>query len=415
MPTAMPVMRSMADDPVAAAARRYPASSRSADIRIEVHANLAEVEESWREFQAVADGTVFQTFEWLSTWHRCVGAPAGVRCAIVTGHDAAGLLFLLPFAIERAGGLSVLTWLGSDLCDYNAPWLAPDFSARMPEDRVPLLLEQVFARLRTDARFRYDLVRFEKMPARVGAQANPLLHLACSLNPSGAHMTRLGDDWESYYKSKRSASTRQRDRSKRKRLAEIGQVAFVTPETDADIAATLDTLIAQKAKSFAARGITNIFARRGYRAFFHAIACEPVNRAFSHVSRLDVGADATAVNLGLVFRDCYYHVLASYTEGDMSRLGPGTAHLHDLMRYAIGRGCRIYDFTIGDEGYKRDWCEIELELYDYISPATLPGVLAAAATRLGRALKRWIKQTPALWRMATRTREALAVLRRGRE
>ena len=33
-----------------------------------------------------------------------------------------------------------------------------------------------------------------------------------------------------------------------------------------------------------------------------------------HVSRLDVGAAPAALNLGLTFRGCYYHVLASYTD-----------------------------------------------------------------------------------------------------
>ena len=39
------------------------------------------------------------------------------------------------------------------------------------------------------------------------------------------------------------------------------------------------------------------------------------------------------------------------------------------MRYAIRRGCTVFDFTIGDESYKRDWSagHTRLKLFDYVS------------------------------------------------
>jgi CelD/BcsL family acetyltransferase involved in cellulose biosynthesis len=81
----------------------------------------------------------------------------------------------------------------------------------------------------------------------------------------------------------------------------------------------------------------------------------------------------------------------------VSRFGPGAAHLHDLLHYAIDRGLRIFDFTIGDERYKRDWCDTELKLYDFIAAATWRGALVALPMLGALRLKRWIKQTPVLW------------------
>ena len=52
----------------------------------------------------------------------------------------------------------------------------------------------------------------------------------------------------------------------------------------------------------------------------------------------------------------------------------------DVMRYAIEHGCKLFDFTIGDEPYKREWCDIEIELCDYVAPASLRGWLAAVPT-----------------------------------
>ena len=101
-------------------------------------------------------------------------------------------------------------------------------------------------------------------------------------------------------------------------------------------------------------GVADIFARPGCREFFSDLALKPATRDLVHVSRLDVGSIVAATNLGLIFRNSYYHVVASDDDGDISRFGPGAAHLRDLLQHAIDRGCRRFDFTIGDERYKLD-------------------------------------------------------------
>jgi len=119
-----------------------------------------------------------------------------------------------------------------------------------------------------------------------------------------------------------------------------------------------------------------------------------------------------AVNLGLTYRGCYYHLLASYDDGELSRFGPGSAHLHDLLHLAIERGFKVFDFTIGDERYKRDWSDTEIELYDHISAATLRGALIATPRLAAQRLKRWIKQTPVLWSMFSTARAMAGSLTR---
>ena len=70
------------------------------------------------------------------------------------------------------------------------------------------------------------------------------------------------------------------------------------------LARTMEVLIEQKACSFARMGVSNIFARPGYREFFLDLATNPRTRGLVHVSRLDVGTTWAAVNLGL--SDCIF-------------------------------------------------------------------------------------------------------------
>src|SRR5581483_7850814 len=286
---------------------------------------------------------------------------AGVVPAIVTGRRNGRLLFLMALAVEPGRIVRRLVWHASGVCDYNAPLLAPEFARAVGKDRFPALFARVRDALRRSG-LRFDAVVLEKMPETLGAQPNPFMALATTLNPSGAYLTRLGRDWDSFYLEKRSSATRRRDRTKRKRLGDIGEVRYVVPAGTDEIVSSMTTLIEQKSRAFARMGVPNLFARPGYREFFLDYATGDETRAIAHVSRLDVGDCRAALNFALMFRGRYYHVLASYDGGEVAKFGPGAAHLHELMRHAIEHGCTEFDFTIGDEPYKRDWSDTELAL-----------------------------------------------------
>ena len=375
-------------------------STPPAAVQIEVYRDLAEVEAEWRAFESDAVLTPFQSFDWIAPWQRHIGSRAGIRPAIVFGRGAdARLLFILPLAVERHGAFRRLCWLASDLCDYNAPVLARHWPER-PGQFADVWRRAVQA-LRSMPDFGFDLVDMSKLPETIGDVRNPFLDLGVLANASNAHITTLSSNWEAYYTSRRSSASRKKDRKQVKYLGEFGTVKFVHAGQSDDLDRTVDTLIAQKMQSFARLGIENLFARPGYSDFYRDVAH---NRALIHVSRLDVGQTQAASSLGLTFRGCFYLVLSSYDHGEISRLGPGRAHLRELLRHSTERGLERFDFTIGDELYKRDWSDIELQIYDYVEGTTLKGWPLATAINVYRHTKRFIKKTPALWATYTRLR-----------
>lgn len=400
------------DRPDAAAQARAGSAAAAGDVRLTVHYDLAAAEPVWRELQQQGCCTVFQTFEWLSAWQRHIGARAGVVPCIVVARDGQGrAMFVLPLAIQKGRVARELTFFGSELCDYNAPLVAADAAARLEPGLFRPLWSRIVAQLQTDPRSRHDLIRLEKMPPLIGAVRNPMLALTTSLNPSGSYITPLGRSWDEFYKAKRSSATRRRDRSKRNRLSESGDVKLVSAQSGDDALATLAILVEQKSAIFARHGIGNLFARPGYLDFYRDIAGNPATRAMVHISRLDVGSEPAATNLGLVFAGRYHHVLASYTGGPLAHWGPGAAHLNDLLGYAIDQGLTAFDFTIGDERYKRDWCDDVQALHDHVGVTGWRGALAAGPAILGAKIKRAIKQTPLLWAAAVKVRAVAASLR----
>lgn len=398
-----------------AAARAETAASAASGVAISVTSDLAALEREWKAFERGADCTVFQSFDWVAKWQRHIGAPRGTMPAVACGRDGDGrLLFILQLAVEARGSTRRLTWLASDLCDYNAPLLAPHFHQRVDAGRFVRLWGEVIALLRSDPRLRFDWIDFAKMPETVGAQKNPFLALRVLANPSGAYVATLGRDWETFLAEKRSAATRKRERRQLKHLAEAGAVRFVEVAEAGAVTETLATLFSQKTRSFARMGVEDIFARPGYREFFLDMATDPASSSLSHVSRLDVGDAWAAANFGLTFRDCYYLMISSYQDGPLARFGPGRAHLHELIRRAIERGFGRFDFTIGDESYKREWADTELRLYDHLAGVTASGWLIVAITTAFRHAKRFIKQTPFIWQAFSRARALAGTMNRAR-
>jgi CelD/BcsL family acetyltransferase involved in cellulose biosynthesis len=392
----------------AALAPPRAASELAPSIDISIYGDFAAVEAEWRAFERVAACTVFQAFDWLATWHRHVGLRKGVQPAIAVGRFSHGeTAFIFPLGIAPTRSLRRLCWLGEELCDYHAPLIARGFARQVPRERFHAIWRELLARLEREPLFRHDWIELEKLPETIGAERNPLTYLHVIPNASGAHCTQLGDDWEQFYNAKRSSATRRRDRAKRRHLAEFGDIRFVTAENADDAKRTLEVLIEQKSRSLARRGISDIFAPEGHREFFFDLAGNARTRHLVHVSCLEVGSACAATNFGAVFGDCYYHVLASYNEeSELAHWGPGALHLRKLLDYAIARGLKRFDFTIGDEPYKLEWSDTDLKLYDFIAAASGRGVLASRAALLRRRVKRFLKQTPWAWRSVSRVRSA---------
>jgi len=364
-------------------------------FRLALYDELAAVEPVWRQLEPNANCTVFQNFDYLAAWQRHIGPHENATPAIVSIHGPNSVLAILPLAVTGRS-LRRLTWLGQDLCDYPGPLLARDFAGSLPTPRFNALWREIVALIRRNPRLRHALIDLRKMSAAVGTQANPFVDLPLSLHASEAYVATLLPRWDEFYERRRSAKARRHDRSKLKRLAELGALDLVSPESADKAAHLLEALFAQKSETFARKGIADVFRRRGYREFFRDLVSNPRTREFTHVSELRVGTSAAAISFGLEYRSRYFLYLVSYDES-FSRFSPGAIHLNALLRRAIERGLHEFDFLVGLQRLKREWSDQRIQLYDHVAGATLPGHAVAASLRAWSRLKRAIKASPALW------------------
>ena len=373
-----------------------------------VYDRLAEFEAEWRELETHADLTPFQTFDWVNCWLSKVGSGKGTSpVLVVIRNDRGAPVFVAPLAIERIGPLLALTWLGSEINDYNAPILgADDPDCERVYEQFPAIWSEVAAHSRSNENCRFDLINFSKMPALVGTRLNPFVQLDVTLNPNRSHMTSLPATWDEMY-ARRSSNTRNRDRSKLRHLNKFGEVKYFEPGTAPEKLAITRKLLQMKSHQLAEMGASNRFDAENYRNFIDAVT---TTDSAVHISGLQIGSNIAAANLGFILNKCYYHFLMAYDHGDISKFGPGAAHLRELLQFAIRSGTETFDFTIGDEAYKKEWCDKEMQLYDHRTSYTFRGQIAAFGVQNFYILKRFIKNSDWAWPIYLRLRLTLAKL-----
>ena len=198
-----------------------------------------------------------------------------------------------------------------------------------------------------------------------------------------------------------------RDKQKRRKLEELGEVSFITPATAEERVACFDALAKQKSVAFARMGVANFFEKPGHLDFYRDLATNPEAEELFHLSHMRVGDTVAATSCGLSFGGRYHYILAAYDEtAETARFSPGMAQLMELMAHATEEGHTVFDFTIGDEAYKEQWCELEVPLYDHFEPDTFASWAVLGPKIAYLRAKRFIKQTPVLWQGFTRLRAA---------
>ncbi|MAB13728.1 GNAT family N-acetyltransferase [Parvibaculum sp.] len=368
---------------------------------INVYSSFAQAEKAWREMEAEAAGTAFQSFDWLSIWHEHVGQHEGIEPAIMLISRGGHPVMLAPFGIERHLGLSRLVWLGGKLADYKAPLIARDFWTLLPEGGFPVLWKQMKRALPA-----FDYIVFENQPAMLGELRNPFAVLPGAEAPDEAYLFDLPDSFEELTHRYR-AETRRMDRSKLRKLEAQGEVTFEFAESQDELVEMTEEILMRKADQLAAQGISSIFQDPAHRAAWRALAALPEERRLLEVAVLRLDGEFLSGSISHVWHDRSTLMVHTYEMGKHSKLSPGRLHLLKHLQSSIDRGLTVYDLSVGYLPYKASFCDEPMRMVNHIASASLQGMVPVLAINGGLAAKRRIKRNPKVFGTLRKLRAAV--------
>lgn len=339
---------------------------------------------------------VFQCADILDIWIDTIGRARSISVHCVGVHDAAGRpVMLLALGIERKRGVRVLGFLDGSVSDYCQPVLFPPSA-----DIDPGMAGEIWARIRT-ALPPFDIAVLDKMPPEVGDLPNPLIHLGAVLMPEAGHVMSLHGS-RAEVEGRIPAS--KRHKRYQRQLMKERTVSFSAAATTDMANVYFDAMVVNKTRRFAETRVPG-FELPGKLEFFREATRRLPQLAPVHLSAVQADAEIIASHWGLVMGDRFYFLMTAYADGTWRKFSPGRILNDELILWCHANGYRWFDFGIGNEDYKYEYCDVTIPLYEARIPVTWLGRLslrAGAFLAWLRTLTVWQKLRPYKWALMRR-------------
>lgn len=381
---------------------RHMVSGQDEQLAIEVFGHSDSIRELWQRFQSRAKGGPHQTWEWTELWLRCHPHRHSVTPQIVVARDRRGeCIALLPLAIRQHLKCSVLEWLAADQGNYSSGFFEPEFWSRASAPDSHSFLASILEQLPP-----VDLVHLADQPDSLQGLRNPMAQLPGVLSASDGYVTDLGGDWRLTYEREFSAPYRREQRRAKRRLADHGGLHLECVTGAGQRRGAIEAILRQKEAWLAERGIPNFLSDDEIRSFYLALADAPEKGSGFGVQifRLCAGEDMVAGSINVTFRDQFYGLMASTTQGPLRRYGPGRLLLTMAMEKLAATDFACFDLGAGEGDHKLRWATGRRRRSHAIVPVTAAGRLYALVLWAGLSAKSRVKHSPQLWQLISQVR-----------
>lgn len=371
--------------------------ARGAAYRARVLAAAPPAFAAYGEFCAQTVHSPTQGPLWARAWLEGRGAEGLIVLLFRDGRPALGL----ALEVVRHGPVHIARFAGGSHANGNFPALGADTG------EAGAAMAALTAAIRAE-RPDIDMLALERQRRSFEGLANPTLALPHTTSPNIALSADLSGGFEQALEwgGKRK---RKKHRARARKFEQAGGYRLVEARTPAEVDALLDAFFEMKHARFVEWGLPDVFAppqvQARLRALFHA-ALDADRPAFV-LHGLEVGGRLRAVTGSSRTRDSIICEFNAFARDELANHSPGEFLFHENVQAACAEGLAVYDFSVGDEPYKRLWCNIETQHADVFAGLSRRGSLLAAGWRMLARLKRRAKQHPAAARLARRARKML--------
>jgi CelD/BcsL family acetyltransferase involved in cellulose biosynthesis len=321
----------------------YGDRSVNLEVRVDCTERCFELPE-WRELLARdPDSHIFATPEWNRVWWDEFGA--GKDLFILRMMRGSDVCAIVPLYRKPEGDRKILRFIGGiDLTDYLGPICAP-------QDRD--LVAATLVRWLSETDVEWDEFDAHNMPVPFGFAEFLVDHVDRQgfrftiEQEETAALLLLPDDWDAYLRGL-GGKERHELKRKRRRLEREhpdAQVRRSSPETiDTDLKVFVEM-------HRGAEGMKGHFMRPEIATFFERMADVFMPLEWLRLDFLEIAERAVASTFGFELNGVFYLYNSAF-EPEAQRLSPGLVLVSELVKDAIEKDLRVFDFLRGPERYK---------------------------------------------------------------
>lgn len=344
---------------------------------------LSDTRDPFLDVAGAAGANAFQSRAFLEQFERQMLAGSG-KLVLVGVTDATGdPVAIFPFVRLKKFGIPMLEAVDFGIADYFAPAYFRD--APLSPQETLKLWRAVTAHLPGA-----HAVTFKKLPRHLHGRPHAMTG-AGFLKPMGAAATTLrlrGTNRPPLNPEKMSLARKIRRKSKK--LEKFGALTFAEAQSNAEVDAAMDTLVAFRTARFAELERHDALLDPRVVAFYRALADRKSENPLGRLFTLRAGEYPVAVIYGFACADVFTLIVPAITTCKETQSGsPGLVALFRTLQWCQERNFSVFDLSVGSLSYKARFGAETVELFEHqqaLSPLGLPVVAEAALRRRVRHL-----------------------------
>jgi CelD/BcsL family acetyltransferase involved in cellulose biosynthesis len=306
---------------------------------------------------------------------------------------------MLALEVAREGSVTVARHPGG----RHANGSFPAFTGKNIAD-----VRGAIAKAIRETRADIDLLSLERNERERGGMLNPLLGAGCVQSPNFALAVDLNGGFDEVLERSSGKRKRKKHRSQTRKFETAGGYRRFAATSKDEVDSLLATFYEMKAERFRHLGIGDVFADSSVKNAFRRMFVEALDTTAPQfiLHGLEVGGVVRAVTGSSISDNRMTCEFSAFSDDELSSASPGDFLFFENIREACENGLAIYDFGVGDELYKRLWCNIESRHFDLHVPLTAKGRIVSAGKRTTGAVKRAIKENQFIWSFVKQLRKS---------
>jgi len=333
-----------------------------------------------------------QSASWIRHWVGEMRPDTVVATLKANGHP----VLALALEIERSGPFRIARFMGGRHANGNFAATDPKWLDLVTGGALQTLFDAIGA-----ARPDIDVIALQRLLPDLEGTANPLARLPGFPSPNVSLAVDLDGGFEALLDRTNGKRKRKKHRSQTRKFEAAGGFRRLRARTAEEAHSLLYAFFAMKEFRFRRMGIANVFGDPQVRVFFHKLFAEALkeDRPPFLLHGLEVAGKLRAVTGSSISGRRLICEFGAIAEDDLAHASPGDYLFFENIREASETGFSTYDFSVGDEPYKRLWCDIETRHLDVLVPLTLKGRTLAFCLHRNARIKAFIKNSPKIWNM----------------
>ena len=319
------------------------------------------LESNWNSLISNSNHTFFQKYELNKLWYNLIGSKIkSSKLLIFEFYYYNKITAIAPLIlIKKNYFFNEIVFLGQGLFDYQLIINSDSSNTK--------LQKFIFKTIKSHDSI--DIISLSNIPNFFENNNLEYSRYLDFVSEEVVSMATLPNSFDSYFNSLKT-SVRGDSRRQSKKLNNLGKLSYEVIKEQQEM--FLDNLIHYKRMRYKKTLVRDLFNNSDYITFFKELINSKLRNNI-HCSVLNIDDVSISYHLGFYYNSKYYYFMPSFVEKEWGKYSPSRVHMLKIIEESISNKLSIFDFTIGNENYKKYFTDKRNKVRNYSAYISING------------------------------------------